>query len=346
MTFMDEHVLERISALEYTVSAINRRVEALTETMERVAANNFIDHTMIETLTESLESAGVNLSNLESEWQKRIDSRLTENEEVDRLSSRMEQIIEFYKGSQRKQFTLWVERAFDLLVSDRTEESRSSLESAFNHDTANYELGMLLAEVFFLTKDFPATSQCLAKVLETMPDHFEATLLMGLLEKRNGNLVEAQHLLEAAVTLRNDSASAHATLGALFLDHGNREQALEHLKRALELRPSAPIHFMLSAIYYEGAKHKRAIDHLKLATQLDPDYGEAFYQMGLLCLEMKWRRKAKECFRNAQRINPREQRYHQEMRGFSECRVSPDELGGLVRDELRLAGSWNTKRAK
>ncbi len=338
MTFMDEHVLERLSAMEYTLSAMNKRVEALTETMERVAANNFIDHTMIETLTESLESAGVNLANLESEWQKRIDSRLTENEEADRLGSRMEQIVDFYRGSERKQFTLWVERAFDLLVSDRTEESLTSLESAFRHDPSNYELGMLVAEVFFQAEQFLSASQCLARVLEAKPDHFEATLLMGLLEKRNGNPHAAQQLLEAAVGMRNDSASAHATLGSLFLDHGNRKQALEHLKRALELQPSATIHFMLSAIYYEGAKHKRAIDHLKLATQLDPDYGEAFYQMGRLCLEMNWRRKAKECFTNARRINPREQRYHQEMRGFSEYHVSPDELGGLVRDELRLTG--------
>jgi tetratricopeptide (TPR) repeat protein len=346
MTSMDEHVLERISSLEYALSVMNKRVDGLTESMERIAANNFIDHTMIETLTESLESAGVNLANLESEWQKRIDSRLTENEEVDRLGSRMEQIIDFYRGSQRKQFTLWVERAYDLLVSDHTEESQSSLESAFKHDPSNYELGMLLAEVFFQSKEFSAASQCLAQVLKTKPDHFEATLLMGLLEKRNGNLHKARQLLEAAVGMRNDSASAHATLGSLFLDHGDREQALGHLERALELRPSAPIHFMISAIYYDGNEHRRAIDHLKQATQLDPEYGEAFYQMGLLCQEINWRRKAKECFRNAQRINPREQRYHQEMRGFSECHLSPDELGGLVRDELRLAGCWSPKRSK
>ena len=59
----------------------------MMETIERVAASNFIDHTMIETLTDSLESAGIDLANLEAEWRKRIDSRILETEEVERLSS-------------------------------------------------------------------------------------------------------------------------------------------------------------------------------------------------------------------------------------------------------------------
>ena len=90
---MEEHVLERISALEYSISMLNKRVDAMMETIERVAASNFIDHTMIETLTDSLETAGIDLANLEEEWRRRIDSRILETEEVDRLGSRMQRIM-------------------------------------------------------------------------------------------------------------------------------------------------------------------------------------------------------------------------------------------------------------
>ena len=55
MAFMDEHVLERISALEYSINSLTKRIDSLMDTVERVAASNFIDHTMIETLTDSLE---------------------------------------------------------------------------------------------------------------------------------------------------------------------------------------------------------------------------------------------------------------------------------------------------
>ena len=344
MSFMDEHVLERISAMEYALSAATKKLDSLGETLERVAANNFIDHTMLETLTESLESAGINLANLEEDWRKRVDSRLVENEEIDRLGERVERIIESYRGTDRRQFTMWMERAYEKLVTGRPTEGLTSLQAGFEHDPSNHELGMLLAEVHFQARDFTAATECLTQVLQTKPDSFEATLLMGLLQRRHGNLNEAERFLEASVRIKGDSPSAHVTLGSLFLERGNRLRALTHLNKALELKPSAPAHFMLGAVCYQDGRHRRAIDHLKQATELDPQFDEAFYQLGLVCLEMNWRRKAQECFKHAQQLNPRERRYHQKGRGFEEGLGAPEQLSGLVREELHLTARWNDKR--
>src|ERR1044072_5158107 len=112
--FMEEHVLERISSLEYTINTLTKRVDSMVETIERVAASNFIDHTMIETLTDSLESAGIDLANLEAEWRKRIDSRILETEEADRLGNRMQRIMDYYHGADRKQFGVWIEKSYEL----------------------------------------------------------------------------------------------------------------------------------------------------------------------------------------------------------------------------------------
>src|SRR5216117_2525799 len=138
--FMEEHVLERISGLENSIGALTKRIDALVEMIERVAASNFIDHTMIETLTDSLESAGINLANLESEWRRRIDSRILETEEVDRLGARMQRIMEAYGGPDRNQFGLWIEKSYDLFVADRAPESVHFLKSAIEHDPGNLEL--------------------------------------------------------------------------------------------------------------------------------------------------------------------------------------------------------------
>ncbi|MBI4473770.1 MAG: tetratricopeptide repeat protein [Acidobacteria bacterium] len=334
--FMEEHVLERISALEYTLNVLNKRVDSLMETIERVAASNFIDHTMIETLTDSLESAGIDLKNLEAEWRKRIDSRILETEEVDRLTGRMQRIMDSYRGTDRKQFALWIEKSYDLLVADRAPESLHFLKAAFDHDPSNYELGLMLAEVHFQAKEYTSAKEYLMQVLETKSDHFEATLLMGLIQQRKGNLRDAQAKLELAVGLKRDSSVAHATLGSVLAEIGNSQAALKHLSTALKLKPSAPVHFLIGAIYYGAGQQKRAIQHLKQATRLDPEFGEAHYQLGLLCLEMNWLRKARECFKTAQALNPRETRYRKRVRIFSEDATGPDQLNGLIREELRL----------
>ena len=345
--FMDEHVLERISALEYTINTLSKRVESMVETIERVAASNFIDHTMIETLTDSLESAGINLKNLEAEWRRRIDSRILETEEVDRLGGRMQRIMDSYRGADRKQFALWIEKSYDLLVADRAPESLHFLKAAFEHEPANSELGLLLAEVYFQVQEYTKAKECVAHVLAGKPKHFEATFLMGLIQLRKGDLREAQAKLEMAVGLKKESSAAHASLGSLFAEVGNNQQALKHLTTALKLKPSAPVHFLMGAVYYGAGQHKRAIQHLKKATQLDPQFDEAYYQLGLLCLEMNWLRKAQECFKTAQALNPRETRYRKRVRSFSEDATGPDQLNALIREELLLLKSQsNPKRTK
>jgi tetratricopeptide (TPR) repeat protein len=344
--FMEEHVLERISALEYSINTLNKRLDSMMETIERIAASNFIDHTMIETLTDSLESAGINLANLEAEWRRRIDSRILETEEVDRLSARMQRIMDAYHGSDRKQFEVWIEKSYDLLVADRAPESIHFLRSGLDHDPSNHELRLLLAEVYFQNQEYAIATECLQQVIERKPDHFEARFLMGLIQQRKGNLHEAQTQLETAIDLKGDSSAAHATLGSLFAEIGNTKEALKHLTTALKLKPSAAVHFLMGAVYYDAGQHKRAIRHLKQATELDPQFGEAFYQLGLLCLEMNWLRKAQECFKTAQALNPREARYRKRLRSFSEEATGPDQLNGLIREELRLVKYPGSKRTR
>ena len=338
---MEEHVLERISAIEYSLNMVNRRLDSLMDTIERVAASNFIDHTMIETLTDTLEAAGIDLRNLEEEWRKRIDSRILETEEVDRLGNRVQRILDAYHGADRPKFGLWMEKSHDLLLDERAKESIHFLKLAFDHDAANSELGLLLAEVHFQEKDYGSAMKCLSRVLDKRPDHFEATFLTGLIQQRKGELRDAQTRFERAIGLKKDSSAAHATLGSLLANVGNKQQALKHLSTALKLKPSASVHFLLSAVYYNSGQSKRAIQHLKQATELDPQYGEAFYQLGLLCLEMNWLRKAQQCFKTAQTINPREKRYRKRVRIFSGDATGPDQLNRLIREELRLVQYGN-----
>jgi tetratricopeptide (TPR) repeat protein len=260
---------------------------------------------------------------------------------------------------------MWMERAYELLASERQAESLSSLESAFAKDPSNCELGMLLAEVFFHARDFGAAGRCLAQVLEIAPDHFEATLLMGLLENSHGNTTEAERLLERAVRLRDDSYSAHASLGSLLMDRNNRNRAMVHLNRALELKPTAPVHFMLGTVCRMEGHQRQAIRHLREATELDPSFGEAFYQLGLACQDLNWSRKASECFKLAQKLNPRERRYQHvapksrgdigDMGDVAGRSRSPQQTAivqvvrqvvqEVVEEELRLPTCWDLDRS-
>jgi tetratricopeptide (TPR) repeat protein len=339
---MDEHVLERISAVEYSLNTLHKRIDAIMDTLERLAASNFIDHTMIETLTDTLEGAGLDLSNLEESWRRRIDSRIQESDDVDRLSNRVERILSAFSGDNRAQFAVWIEKAHNLLMAERTSESLQFLEPALEHDPGNMELGLMIAEVYFQTRDDGRAIHCLKEILSTQQDHFLATFLYALILQRQGKFLQARLHLERAIGLKKDSPAAHASLGSLLTTSGDRELGVRHLTTALKLKPSAAVHYLLSSLYYDSGEHRRAVRHLRQATELDPGYGEAHYQLGLLCLEMNWLRKAQECFRTAQTLNPREKRYRRRLRSFSGRGTGPDQLHKLIREELPLVNSGSS----
>jgi tetratricopeptide (TPR) repeat protein len=255
---------------------------------------------------------------------------------MDQLGDRIQRIIDSYHGSNRKQFALWLEKSYNLLIGGQVREGLHFLKSAFAHEPANFELALVLAEVYFQACDYTHAKQCIAQVLSAKPDNFEAILLIGLIEHRKGNLLEAQSKLELAVGLKKESYAAHASLGSLLAEVGNSKLALKHLTTALKLKPSASVHFLMSAVCYGAGQQKRAMQHLRQATKLDPQFGEAHYQLGLLCLEMNWLRKAQECFRAAQALNPRETRYRKRARSFSGDATGPDQLNTLIREELLL----------
>lgn len=338
---IDEHLLERISVLEYSLNSLSRRVDSLAETVERLAASNFIDHAMLETVTESLESTGITLKGLEEQWRRKLDHKIMESEEADRLSDRMRRILDSYKGADRPQFQSWMDRAYEFLTTDRHSESIDLLEAGHREHPQNHELALLLAEIYFQNLNFPKALERLEASLAENPVSFEATLLRGLIAQRRGE-DRARALLEAAVHLRPKSAAAHAALGSLFADMGEHQSAVEHLERSLSIKPTAAVHYVLGSIYYRDGNAKRTMAHLKAATRLDPHFGEAFYQLGLLCLEKNWLRKAHDYIRTARNLSPSEGRYRRTMRTFAKAPAGAEPLSGMIREELhwiRFSGS-------
>ena len=145
---------------------------------------------MIETLTDSLESPASICRNLEEEWRKRIDSRSWKPRKSIASAAACERIMDAYRGPDRNQFGQWIEKSHDLFLAGQPRESLRFLKLALEHDPANLELGLLLAEVYFQTKEYGSALRCLNQVLEAKPDHFEATFLTGLIQQRKGELRE------------------------------------------------------------------------------------------------------------------------------------------------------------
>jgi len=121
-------------------------------------------------------------------------------------------------------------------------------------------------------RNFDAAREAYERAVEQNPDFHEAlndlayTLVTGFDEPRT-----ALEHAKRAVELRPDNAGYHDTLGAVYMALEEYDSAQASLERSLELSPSAPTHVRLAEVLIELDDGARAREHLDRAAQMNPD---------------------------------------------------------------------------
>ncbi len=152
-----------------------------------------------------------------------------------------------------------------------------------------------------LERDYPAALERLeASPLELVEDYLHlfpksqlvatARMLMGDDEAATGAFASARELLERRLAERPEDPRAHGSLGLVLAGLGERELAIRHGLRAVELAPlsedavSGPIQLEnLAATYLLAGDHDRAVEQLDLLLSIPAPLSAA-----LLRLDPRW----------------------------------------------------------
>ncbi len=307
---LEEHLLERVSALESALARANERFEQLLELAQQQATGSFYDHMMLETLTELLtEMRAVNPEELEQRWRNRVARHYEETAERERLDERCEQIISAYRGTSREDFIDLVEEGTLLITEGRTRRGLRTLENALALDEHNAELSFTIGEYYFHLGKSLAAAVHLRRALDEQSEHFGARLLLGLLSGDEGEAESAKLHLERALAVDESSFAAHYGLGRLLAREGRLSEALQHLKRALALNPTPEMHYLVGRAYWEQGRAEQALKHLQKAVRLDPHFDAALYSLGFIYWQSNRMTEAREHFRAAYEINPQDSDY-------------------------------------
>jgi tetratricopeptide (TPR) repeat protein len=286
----EEHLLERISALENRLSRLTERLERGLDLLLRQAQNSYFDRALVKALIGLLTEDGiVEGSRLEKLWNARCQKEAEEQEESARREELRVKILAFYQGPERNNFEQFVNEGF-LLIEDQQEgRGIRSLQRAVRLAAGNAPLLSFVGEHFFRTGKTRLAQSYLARAYEFAPGDMRVSLLLGLTCADEGDTERAKDLLNKATQQGASSFAAHYGLGRLFIAEENWHKALREFKRALASKPSPEAHYALGCLYYQLARDSLAARHLRTATELDAGYGEAFYVLGLI-----YRRAGKE----------------------------------------------------
>ena len=347
----EEHLLERISSLEYSVGRLDERLTEIHDLVHQLATESFYDHTMIESIAGALKRMQiVGKRELENDWQQRVARRLIESEERERFEARKKDFLNAFRGKDKKLFVKLIDESSQCFVRRNYQRALRTLEKALAVDPQNCEVGVFLGKVYYEFENFSSAGKCLRCVLKFNPLHFEANLLAGLLAKHRGEFEIARKHLTNAADIGQTSPAAHLLLGSVLLTQGDDHLALTHFSQALDLKPSPQMYLLVGTIYSRQGRLNTAIRHIEKAIEMDPRCDEAFFQLGLVFWGHNWRKKARECFKKAIHLNPKEFRYKSALDLFVknsrsgnpplDSRVKEDSsdrnIEFLVKHELRL----------
>jgi HEAT repeat protein/TPR repeat protein len=102
----------------------------------------------------------------------------------------------------------------------------------------------------------------------------------GLHLVQSGRLEEGIAVLEQAIELDPNNATAHINLGFAYAKKGWLDQAIKEHKRAIELDPKdANAHSHLGNVYYDRGWFEQATAEYKRAIELDPDDATAHFNL-------------------------------------------------------------------
>lgn len=341
----DEHLLERISILEEALRRATETLDHLFTVVQNQQETLAVTEAGLAAVRELMERKSlVTAEEWDSIWERHRRVRLLALEKREEFQRQRSVITALHKGRQGEELERCLDEAeFAFSVLDLA-QAVEALERAFRLDRDNWELARFVGETLFNTGDTERALPYFLRVLQQKPQDFEGLVYSGVVYHEIGQSAAARDRLERACELYPDSFLPFFSLGAVLAAEGEPEQAREFLDRAVMLDAAPQALYLLGRCCHELGASQEAIRHLESAVARSPHFEEAHYQLGLVYLERRWKRKALRAFREAQHLNPRKFHYRELVRYLSEGEsgspfptLDGDAQEAMARGEVALA---------
>jgi tetratricopeptide (TPR) repeat protein len=279
---MEEHLLERVTAIENNISRLIDKLEQMAELMLRGSRSAYIDHALLETLVAVLTESGlIDRRKLEAAWRERsaADDALAESKR--RRKELTEKILGEYKGKEREQFTRLVGKGFEAHSKGREAEGVRALERASALAGPNLPLDIFLGQHFFRGGRSARARGYFARAHEADSENALLKLLLGLACADAGEAARARELLRVAVSRLGPRFAASVALGMLHAAESDWPSAYGEFECALAVRECPESYYLFGLAQYNLGRFAKARAALKKAVKLAPEYAPAQYLLAL-----------------------------------------------------------------
>ncbi len=157
----------------------------------------------------------------------------------------------------------------------------------------------------YKNSEFETAEQLARELILSSPHHFFAWKVLGALLTTVGQYAAALEHTKRAVQLRPEDDESLNNMGHLLRLMQRHEEAESCLKEALQVNPrNAHASNNLGALLQEAGRIKEARDYYKNAIQIDPKFAKAYFNLGVLEKECGEILKAEVYYRQAIACDP------------------------------------------
>jgi len=143
------------------------------------------------------------------------------------------------------------------------------------------------------------------EVLGSMPQHFDAKHMLGVVVLQTGRLAEAQRLISEALVLNPKSAAAHSNLGNVYLRQQRLDDARASFQRAVEIQPGFfDARLNLGTVLRQVGQLEEAATHLRRAASINSRSSQSQTHLGAVLLDLGDSVGAVRAFEAAAKLRP------------------------------------------
>ena len=164
----------------------------------------------------------------------------------------------------------------------RTADAVRDAEAVLKINPDQEDAHRLLANIYWRNLGNPQPDKVAKESLRKAIEHFEALsridpsdndnfLVLGRLYRLNNQRDKAEEAFQKVLKSDPDSRSALASLAQLYFDHGDYEEAIEHLKKIPDRDMSTSLVAMLAYAYSQAHDYENAVTTYEKALSQDSD---------------------------------------------------------------------------
>lgn len=282
-SFYEDNILERVSLLELRLAQVTGQLAMALEFISREAKSFQRDHTLLQSFFETLESVNPDFSELLS---RHTFELLNEKKSKQTAQSKREKILnEIFAAHDAKQTELFahlIMEGIKLLLEKEEKQAFLNLERAALLSAKNVPLAIFIAENLYRADKFEAAQTHLERAFELDSQNHKILLLLGAIYGDAGETEKARKLLSVLISDAGKSFCVNYVWGFLAAFESNWEESLAAFKQASENADAPEIQYLIGAGYFQKGKYEKALNYFQAAVALDEKYADAWFMQSVI----------------------------------------------------------------